>query len=71
MRKLVAITAVLGMLAMGCEPVQSICNDAPKYMDAISAVEAENPEFKAELLEDVSEAATSANCPGYNTHDDG
>ena len=71
MKKLISVVAVLGVLAVGCEPVQSICDDAPKYTKAISEVDAKNPEFKAELLEDVSEAATEARCPGYNTQDDG
>ncbi len=67
MKKVLAAVAVgvLAIAPMACEPVQSICNDAPKYERAISAVDAENIEFKQELLGDVAETAAAGNCPGY------
>jgi len=63
-----AVVASLSMGMLGCssEPIQSVCNDAPKFEQAISRVSAENAEFKAELLEDVAEyAADTGRCPDY------
>jgi hypothetical protein len=68
---LVMLIASWGLLT-GCgEPVQSICNDAPKFEKAISNVDAENATMKAELLEDVGEyAASPGNCPAYAGQED-
>jgi len=62
----VVVSVSLGIAGCTSEPVQSICNDAPKFERAISEVNAENADYKAELLGDVAEyAADTGNCPAY------
>jgi hypothetical protein len=59
----------IGVAGCGRKQDRRICQDVPKAEQAIENLPIRG-DFKRELLDDISERAAEANCPGYDDEDD-